>query len=280
MTTLDSSSVLTTTSTSVADLAGDAATLVAYACQPRLKPFNHERYGHLLARYRADPAFRDISDAVAEGFGLITLAAHDSEGLLLAPTADSPFSLRLGDMNIASDKRILVGLIHIAIAARVYPTPADLDSDTVRRASIEDIDKFIRQVCQALRHEGTDDTGLDLGRDLDATWRAYDAMPDVRYSEARNRRAQLLPACTHYWVKFVFAFLVQQGYAQPADRLGDGVYRLLHKFRLQVAETAGTEALEALRTHARSVSAGQTSDTTSTGTAGTTEMSLSDEQER
>lgn len=257
---MSTSSALTTASTSVADLAGDAATLVAFACQPRLKPFNNERYSQLLTRYRADPAFRDISDAVADGFGLVTLAAHDSEGLLVAPTADSPFSLRLGDMNLPADKRLLVGLVHIAIAARVYPTPADLDSDTLRRASISDIDKFIRQVCQTLRQDGTDDTGLDLGRDLDATWRAYDAMPDIKYSEARSRRAQLLPGCTHYWVKYVFGFLVQQGYAQPADRLGEGTYRLLHKFRLQVAEAAGAEALEALRVHARSTPAEPSAD--------------------
>lgn len=236
---------------SVADLAGDAAALVAYGCQPRLRPYNDVRYAELLDRYRTDEAFRDITDAIADGFGLVLVAAHDTEGLMPVPTADSIFAMRLGDLNLSVEDRMLHGLVHIAIAARVYPTPADLDSEDVRRTSVADVDRFIRQVCQALRTDSTDSTGLDLGRDLDAAWRRYDAMPPVKLSDSSRRKPQLTKTCSQYWVKVVFEWLVLQGYATAAAELGEGAYRLRHRFRLQVAEAAGAPTLEALSALAR-----------------------------
>lgn len=237
--------------TSVADLAGAAAELVSKGCQPRLRPFNDVRYAELLDRYRTQDSFRDIVDAVAQGFGLVLVAAHDREGLMLAPGPGSIFSLRLTDLRLSVEERMLQGLIHVAIAARVYPTPADLDSEDVRRTSVSDIDRFIRQVCESLRKESTDTAGLDLGQDLDSAWRAYEAMPPVRYSESKARKAHLVKSSSQYWVKVVLEWLVAQGYAGAATELGDGSYRLFHRFRLQVREAAGTPTMESLAAFAR-----------------------------
>ena len=52
-------------------------------------------------------------------------------------------------------------------------------------------------------------------------------------------RNGLSPVCTHYWIGSVLDWLVTQGLAQRATEFGSGHYRLLHRFRLQVAEAAG-----------------------------------------
>ncbi len=45
--------------------AADAARLVAFGLQPKLQPARDQEYAELLRRYREDPAFARLADAVA-----------------------------------------------------------------------------------------------------------------------------------------------------------------------------------------------------------------------
>ncbi|MER5689811.1 hypothetical protein [Streptomyces sp. NPDC002205] len=44
-----------------------------------------------------------------------------------------------------------VGLAHMAIAARVYPTPPDLEEQGVKRISLAEVDDFLRRLTDRLR---------------------------------------------------------------------------------------------------------------------------------
>lgn len=57
--------------------AADAARLVSFGLQPRLQPARDAEYGELLRRYREDPPFARLADAVATGLGLIVLEVSD-----------------------------------------------------------------------------------------------------------------------------------------------------------------------------------------------------------
>lgn len=45
--------------------AADAARLVAFGLQPKLQPARDQEYAELLRRYREDPPFARLADAVA-----------------------------------------------------------------------------------------------------------------------------------------------------------------------------------------------------------------------
>ncbi|MGQ4419878.1 hypothetical protein ACN6LA_007515, partial [Streptomyces sp. SAS_269] len=49
--------------------AADAARLVAFGLQPKLQPARDQEYTDLLRRYREEPAFARLADAVAAGLG-------------------------------------------------------------------------------------------------------------------------------------------------------------------------------------------------------------------
>lgn len=53
--------------------AADAARLVSFGLQPKLLPARDAEYTELLRRYREDPAFARVADAIATGFGLVVL---------------------------------------------------------------------------------------------------------------------------------------------------------------------------------------------------------------
>lgn len=229
-------------STTHLDDANDAARLLSFACQPRIRPLADNVYHALLERYRSSSEFRDLVDSVADGIGLEPVAAHPEEGLVVHPQPDHLFSFRLVDYQkgLKSQDRMMLGLIHVAIAARAYPTQADLEDDSVKRVSVTEIDEFIRGLIEEAKRATKDDIGLTpASAELDTAWRAYEKMP----AHHKTRSGQLAQSCTHYWITSVLEWLLAQGHAQRATEFGTGHYRLLHRFRLQISETAANEAL-------------------------------------
>ncbi|QIZ37002.1 hypothetical protein FDZ84_23110 [Saccharopolyspora sp. ASAGF58] len=216
----------------------DAARLVAFACQPRMRPLADKTYDDLLERYRSSTEFRDLTDNVADGLGLDVIAAHPQEGLIVHPLPGGMFSFRLADYHkLRPEQRMMMGLIHIAIAARAYPTPADLEEESIKRVSVSDVDGFLRHLIGELKREAEDSDGLiATNAEFDRAWHAYDRMVSVKPSRRGNGWAM---SCTYYWITHVLDWLVGQGMAQRAPEFGAGHYRLLHRFRLQVAEVAG-----------------------------------------
>ncbi|GAA2720497.1 MULTISPECIES: hypothetical protein [Streptomyces] len=227
-----------------ADLA-DAAVLVRFGCQPRLRPLQFPQYRDLLQRYRMDGAFRDAVDASADGLDLDVKEAHTVEGLILHPREGSWLSYRLKDHpKLGVNDRLVLGLAHVAIAARAYPTARDLEEETVKRISLTDVDDFLRRLTAKLREAAVDADGLPVPHpELQAAWQLYTKLPP---SHLTRKKGQLSQSSTQRVIKEALDWLVHQGMAYPAGELGPGTYRLAHRFRVQVREAAASAAYTAL----------------------------------
>ncbi|MCY0933855.1 hypothetical protein [Streptomyces sp. H34-S4] len=227
---------------SAPDLAG-AASLVRFGCQPRLRPMQHPEYRTLLHRYRRDGMFAALADGLADGLEMDVIDAHDVEGYVLHPREGSWLSYRLkdGSPRMTPADRLVLGLAHVAIAARAYPTAADLEEETVKRVSVEEVDHFLRHMTQRLKEAAVDAEGLAVPHtELDAAWRLYSRLPAGK--PTRSKR-QLSEASTQRVIKEALDWLVEQGMAvSAAVDLGPGHYRLYHRFRLQVRECASASA--------------------------------------
>src|SRR5690606_11153304 len=68
--------------------AADAARLVAFGLQPKLQPARDQEYADLLRRYREDPSFARIADAVAPGLRLTVLAVSPPAGLAVTASSE------------------------------------------------------------------------------------------------------------------------------------------------------------------------------------------------
>lgn len=135
--------------------AADAARLVAFGLQPKLQPARDQEYGELLRRYREDPAFARLADAVATGLGLVVLEVSPRAGMAVTAAEDSVFAVRMGDYarrtSADSVDRFLHGLAHLAVAAMAFPRPEDLaDDGYIGRVSVNGVDAFVRQACRRL----------------------------------------------------------------------------------------------------------------------------------
>ena len=225
---------------SAATEAGKAAELICFALQPKISRGADARYSELWSEYRSDEAFRDVVDAVADGLGLVVVDAPD-QGLIVTPTERSPFSFRLVDYQSGMDptRRMLTGLVHLAIAAVAYPREADLEDDIVVRRSADQVERYLREACKALADAEEKDPEASEGAEEALAWRAFMAMP----SATKTNKGGYTVNSTMGLITRAFAWLVDQGMARQAG----GTYQLLDRYRVQVREVAGHAALAKLR---------------------------------
>jgi hypothetical protein len=105
----------------------EAARLVAHGLQPKQLPARDADYAALVRRYREDPPFARLADAVATGLGLIVLEVSPRTGMALSAYEDSVFSVRLGEYSrrAVSDTgdRFLHGLAHLSVPPSPSPVP-------------------------------------------------------------------------------------------------------------------------------------------------------------
>lgn len=221
--------------------AGKAAELICFALQPKIARGADERYGVLWSEYRTDESFRDVVEAVANGLGLLVIDATD-QGLIVAPMDKSPFSFRLADYQRGLDpkRRLLIGLVHLGIAAVSYPKEVDLEDDIVIRRTAEQVERFLRDACGRLADADSRDPETGEEAEEAAAWRAFAVMP----SSVRMKRGGYSADCTMGVITRAFDWLVAQGMARDA---GGGSFQLLDRYRVQVRELAGHAALERLR---------------------------------
>jgi hypothetical protein len=220
--------------------AGRAAELICFALQPKLARGADDRYGDLWGEYRTDEDFRDVVDAVAAGLGLVVIDASE-QGLVVAPMERSPFTFRLADYSsgLTPKRRLLTGLAHLGIAALAYPREADLEDDIVVRRSVEQVERFLRDACQALADAEEKDPVSNDDDDEALAWREYLAMPSTR----RISKGGYSIECTMGIISRAFDWLATQGMARPSGTS----YQLLDRYRVQIRELAGHAALERLR---------------------------------
>ena len=231
--------------------AADAARLVSFGLQPKLPPARDPEYLSLLRRYREEPAFARVADAVATGLGLVVLEASPRAGMALAAAEGSVFAVRMGDYarRAATDAtdRFLHGLAHLAVAALAFPRPQDLADDSyVGRITVNGVDAFVRQACRRLeerareRGENTDPVSDTPG--LEAAWRVWAR----RSATGATKDTRRLAGSTTGIVAKAVAFLADSGFLQRTSDDAGGTYRTTPRYQLQVRDMAGSAALSEL----------------------------------
>ncbi|MFH8626782.1 hypothetical protein ACH4A8_33690 [Streptomyces vietnamensis] len=231
--------------------AADAARLVSFGLQPKLLPARDAEYTDLLRRYREDPAFARLADAVATGLGLVVLEVSPRAGMAVTAGEDSVFAVRMGDYarraNTDSADRFLHGLAHLAVAAMAFPRPEDLADDAyIGRLTVNGVDAFVRQACLRLEQraeeqgENTDPASDAPG--LEAAWRIYAR----RSATGATKDARRLAGSTTGIVGKAAAFLTDSGFLQRTGDEGGGSYRTTARYQLQVRDMAGSAAMAEL----------------------------------
>jgi hypothetical protein len=231
--------------------AADAARLVSFGLQPKLLPARDTEYTELLRRYREDPAFARIADAVATGFGLVVLEVSARAGMAVTAGEDSVFAVRMGDYarraSTDSADRFLHGLAHLAVAALAFPRPEDLSDDGyIGRITVNGVDAFVRQACRRLEEraeeqgENTDPSTEAPG--LEAAWRIYAR----RSATGATKDARRLAGSTTGIIGKAVAFLTDSGFLQRTGDDAGGAYRTTARYQLQVRDMAGQAAMAEL----------------------------------
>ncbi|WP_426509651.1 hypothetical protein ACPPVO_02280 [Dactylosporangium sp. McL0621] len=222
-----------------------AAELVALGLRTSARPTDGNPYGKLLERYRTQTLFRDTVDTLASGLGLVVLGAPVRTGLVLSTYPGSVFAVRMGDLRstgMSADEKLIAGLIVLGIAAYAFPQEADLDSAEVRTVEVAALDKFIRDtIDRILTIPGDEDTVDGQARQAAEVYRRTAAF------RPKDRQPGPAKGCTQFAVAEVLGWLVERGAARPLAQLGPSTYQLTDRFRLLVADVAGGEALEAMR---------------------------------
>lgn len=220
---------------SVRQLAGDAGQLIRFGLSPRLRQSRDSEYKSLVLRYVTDLHFQAVVRAVAVGQGLLVLACDRMEGLVLAPTEESPYRLRLSDyVQLPSvDIRLLHGVVQLAIAATAYPTAAALEDGT-RLASVSATQVYdrVRAIIDDERGSATQDPPEDEP-EVEPVWRAVrrlraaDTTPDGRETPHNVIGA----------VRKALRWLEDNGLADAVTGEPD-TWRLRDRYRLQVLGAA------------------------------------------
>ncbi|MFH0241223.1 hypothetical protein ACGRHY_02005 [Streptomyces sp. HK10] len=231
--------------------AADAARLVSFGLQPKLLPARDAEYAELLRRYREEPAFARLADAVATGLGLVVLEVSPRAGMAVTAAEDSVFAVRMGDYarRATSDStdRFLHGLAHLAIAALAFPRPEDLaDDGYVGRVSVNGVDAFVRQACRRLEEraerEGENTDPASDAPGLEAAWRVYTR----RSATGATKDSRRLAGSTTGIVAKAAAFLADSGFLQRTGDDAGGTYRTTARYQLQVRDMAGSAAMTEL----------------------------------
>jgi hypothetical protein len=242
----------------------DIGTLIGFAVQPTARPGNKPDYRRVLARYRSEVEFKDAADAVLHGLRSEVLSDSD-HGLILGVLPDSPFAFKYSDLPYTGKRqhRLVAGLVLTAVAAFVFPTPAELDDDRVRRVNDIEFEQWLRETCEQLRHHNA--TGEEIPDDgLDEAWRHYVAMPAAMRGERGRGSGRLTNGCTLYWVRACIGWLTDQGMAREdttSSSANSMTWTLTERFWAHVRDMAANTAYETLADVARGVPRTQGHDT-------------------
>ncbi|WP_105974155.1 hypothetical protein [Streptomyces geranii] len=231
--------------------AADAARLVAFGLQPKLQAARDQEYAELLRRYREDPAFARLADAVAAGLGLVVLEVSPRAGMAVTAAEDSVFAVRMGDYarrtSADGSDRFLHGLAHLAVAAMAFPRPEDLaDDGYIGRVTVNGVEAFVRQACRRLEEraeeqgENTDPVSDAPG--LEAAWRIWMR----RSATGATKDARRPASSTTGIVGKAVVFLTDSGFLQRTGDENGGTYRTTARYQLQVRDMAGNAAMAEL----------------------------------
>lgn len=227
-----------------------AGRLIQWGLRVKERPALQAEYKELIDRFQDRSEFRLLVKQVADGLGLRVLDWGE-HGLALAPSVDSPFALKGASFRTSrsdADERLLDGLVQVAIAATLFPTPHELEEDAVIArppVTVEEIDETLRRVCEHLAElakANPDPAATDVSAGVYEAWRVYQGRVSVQ--ETRDERAA--PRTTHRIIERNLVRLAELGcFIQPR---GDGLsYQATWRYHVLVKELAATTLYQSIQ---------------------------------
>lgn len=227
-----------------ADDAVAANRLLALSLDRSSRPGTDPEHQQLIVRFRTDPGYASTVRQIAQPLGLRVLGANQQLGLVLDPTAGSPFSLRSGDLQekfrwASANERIIYGVAVVGVATFCYPTAESFKEPGARQLNAIDVDKWIRQAAVSLQdrdnhlaHEIAPDDALAI----------YVAEKAISRS---RKNSKLRSNCTVHKIERVLGWLADQGFLVQ-DKQNKQLFRSNERFRVHVREIAANAAFRAV----------------------------------
>jgi hypothetical protein len=224
-----------------------AGRLIQWALQPGATPNQNDEYNNLIELYLDRLDFREKVDKIADGLGLLILPeVRSGYSIVLAPKSDSVFLMRMHDYrsssNYTTDNRLLDGLIHIAIAATVYPRDRDLLEDpTTRRnpMTVDEVEAALRQIVDQLEENSHNLDPINSAEGLYEAWRVYKNRPSTK--ETKDNRAA--SGTTRRMIEEAFEYLCQQ---RCFKKIGN-TYQPLRRYQILVQEYAASHLYQMIQ---------------------------------
>jgi hypothetical protein len=233
----------------MSDRTRDAARLVQWGLRVRARPAQEPDYRRLVDLYHDDPGFRGVVRAIAEGLGL-TLVDVGEYGAIVAPTDDSVFALRGADFRPTSssvEDRLLDGVIQLAIAATVFPSPRDLEDDpAIARppVTVGEIEDALRALCERLADQARGQPDPIAGHDgFEEAWRVYHR----RLGAIETKDGSSARRTTRRLVETNLERLRDHGGFTRDTRGEEASYQPTYRYQALVRELAANEVLRRVR---------------------------------
>lgn len=218
----------------------DAGRLIQWALHSNIHPNSEPEYRELIERYLNQPDFNSAVREILSGLGLRVLDVG-LRGMILTAESGSIFEMTAANYVTSNDtdKRLLIGLIHIAILATVFPRPQDLIGDPafVRPPiRVDQVNETLRQLCErqeeAARNQPDPTTEARVAG-LDEAWRVYRRYATRDTSSKRHRgRARTMLAM----IRHELEMLCQRGCFILIKR--DGSYQSTWRYQIMAQEAS------------------------------------------
>lgn len=219
----------------------DASRLIYKGLSPRSSPQQDREYLDLLRLWIAEPEFRELVSAVADGLELAVLEVAET-GLVLAPKdAHSRFAMGLSEYrrSLARDgnklERGMIAVLQAAVAATFFPTAAKLDDpdEAVETLRLDDCREVVLNLCHRLAELQSGDSKA-LPPVLRGAWEVLLALPPIRQPDQQRASLSSLDGA----LLLVLNQLREQGLVQFQDGADGGYYFPTRRYRLMLARRA------------------------------------------
>ena len=226
-----------------------AGRLIQWALRPDASPIRHDEYRILIGRYLDRLEFRNVVDSVVAGLGLQILNdVRQGYSLVLAPVIGSVFVTRSSEYrptDNSADKRLLDGLIQVAIAATVYPHSTDLFSDTNlsrNPITVDEIEMTLRHIAERLEEASREnpDPIIEGTEGIYEAWRVYKNQPAAK--ETNSQRVGR--GTTRGMIEYALDYLCRQRCFKKNGEL----FQPLWRYQVLVQEYAASRMYQAIQT--------------------------------
>lgn len=224
----------------------NAARLIAFGLTPQKRPTNDVDYASLISAYHDEPEMQRAMLDICLGLGLRLLDVSEY-GVVLGSTVGSPFGLTVQayQEDLSGDERLLHGLVHVGLAAYLYPRPEELEAEAdVRQVTVMELDAFIRELCELAARKAPEKSDAPAQfPDLESAFRVFLRWPATKETESGGRGRHT----RHALITRVLGKLTDHGLLQPVRSESGTVYKALRRYRVHVRSLAAHDALQVLR---------------------------------